>query len=226
MKFWILAPSVTVLVLSASVNAATITHNEYSLDTDTNIVTGGGLEWLQWDETAGSSIVSALGTYEADGWRLATNYEMASLFNSFDFDLTFDTDENTHQLQRTPWSAAIESEYTRFIDLFGDTYAVSTLSCPTCLPSDTYVSAIAYFGTDNEFNDLFNLAGVSDDFVAGTTQREAEAVMTGENYYDTDSSSSHGVALVRTSVVPVPAAVWLFGSGLIGFVGLARRKKS
>jgi hypothetical protein len=25
--------------------------------------------------------------------------------------------------------------------------------------------------------------------------------------------------------VPVPAAVWLFGSGLIGLVGVARRKK-
>ena len=28
------------------------------------------------------------------------------------------------------------------------------------------------------------------------------------------------------SAVPVPAAVWLFGSGLIGLLGLARRKKS
>ncbi len=28
-----------------------------------------------------------------------------------------------------------------------------------------------------------------------------------------------------TAVVPVPAAVWLFGSGLIGLVGVARRKK-
>ena len=28
------------------------------------------------------------------------------------------------------------------------------------------------------------------------------------------------------SVVPVPAAVWLFGSGLIGLVGVARRKKT
>ena len=25
--------------------------------------------------------------------------------------------------------------------------------------------------------------------------------------------------------VPVPAAVWLFGSGLLGLVGIARRKK-
>lgn len=30
---------------------------------------------------------------------------------------------------------------------------------------------------------------------------------------------------MATSPVPVPAAVWLFGSGLIGLVGIARRKK-
>jgi hypothetical protein len=28
------------------------------------------------------------------------------------------------------------------------------------------------------------------------------------------------------AVVPVPAAVWLFGSGLIGLIGIARRKKT
>ena len=28
------------------------------------------------------------------------------------------------------------------------------------------------------------------------------------------------------SVVPVPAAVWLFGSGLLGLIGIARRKKA
>jgi len=30
---------------------------------------------------------------------------------------------------------------------------------------------------------------------------------------------------VTNTVVPVPAAVWLFGSGLLGLVGIARRKK-
>ena len=34
-----------------------------------------------------------------------------------------------------------------------------------------------------------------------------------------------GLQLVNTTV-PVPAAVWLFGSGLIGLIGIARRKKS
>jgi len=31
---------------------------------------------------------------------------------------------------------------------------------------------------------------------------------------------------VRTSTIPIPAAVWLFGSGLLGLVGIARHKKS
>jgi hypothetical protein len=31
---------------------------------------------------------------------------------------------------------------------------------------------------------------------------------------------------VNLSVIPVPAAVWLFGSGLLGLVGVARRKKA
>ena len=31
---------------------------------------------------------------------------------------------------------------------------------------------------------------------------------------------------INVTVVPVPAAVWLFGSGLIGLIGIARRKKT
>ena len=34
------------------------------------------------------------------------------------------------------------------------------------------------------------------------------------------------VVPVRTNTVPVPAALWLFGSGLLGLVGMARRKKA
>jgi len=35
-----------------------------------------------------------------------------------------------------------------------------------------------------------------------------------------------GIDDIRTINAPIPAAVWLFSSGLIGLVGLARRKKS
>ncbi|MEA3242882.1 MAG: VPLPA-CTERM sorting domain-containing protein [Pseudomonadota bacterium] len=32
------------------------------------------------------------------------------------------------------------------------------------------------------------------------------------------------LSATASSVVPIPAAVWLFGSGLLGLVGIARRK--
>ena len=50
--------------------------------------------------------------------------------------------------------------------------------------------------------------------------------------YNADCSYWSGPAFFFTSgnitgtVVPVPAAVWLFGSGLLGLVGISRRKKA
>jgi len=46
-------------------------------------------------------------------------------------------------------------------------------------------------------------------------------LMTGETIWSTSLNIN---ALAVTSAVPVPSAVWLFGSGLIGLIGLARRK--
>ena len=45
-----------------------------------------------------------------------------------------------------------------------------------------------------------------------------------------DTQSDHlyidNIRVNPASVVPVPAAFWLFGSGLVGLIGIARRKKS
>ena len=35
-----------------------------------------------------------------------------------------------------------------------------------------------------------------------------------------------GVATVQSSAVPVPAAAWLFGSGIVGLAGVARRRRT
>jgi len=40
------------------------------------------------------------------------------------------------------------------------------------------------------------------------------------NYYDEKWTFN----LTTTPAVPIPAAVWLFGSGLLGLIGIARRK--
>ena len=50
---------------------------------------------------------------------------------------------------------------------------------------------------------------------------QSQAVM-GDKPYQTALFSIDSFSM---TVVPVPAAVWLFGSGLIGLIGVARRKK-
>jgi len=47
------------------------------------------------------------------------------------------------------------------------------------------------------------------------------------SYVSTFSNGSNTDSItVNIGAVPVPAAVWLFGSGLLGLVGIARRKKA
>ena len=41
----------------------------------------------------------------------------------------------------------------------------------------------------------------------------------------TGGNLSH-ISFYNSGIVPVPAAVWLFGSGLLGLVGIARRRRS
>jgi len=61
-----------------------------------------------------------------------------------------------------------------------------------------------------------------DDGVSGVRMATAPFPGHGANF----DISSMTVTSIETSAVPVPAAVWLFGSGLVGLAGVARRRKS
>lgn len=43
---------------------------------------------------------------------------------------------------------------------------------------------------------------------------------------DIDTAAGTYSLVITPSAVPIPAAVWLFGSGLLGLIGVARRKKA
>ena len=60
---------------------------------------------------------------------------------------------------------------------------------------------------------------------SGSLGLDATTPFTGiRGYFDIGSGNSMYVTSV--SAVPVPAAVWLFGSGFLGLIGVARRKKN
>ncbi len=51
----------------------------------------------------------------------------------------------------------------------------------------------------------------------------ASTSTTGESAFTQSKFVGGGMVTIETSAVPVPAAVWLFGSGLLGLAGIARR---
>ena len=86
----------------------------------------------------------------------------------------------------------------------------------------TSTSALTLTGSDNFILGLSTDSGANwlpdSSITALGANAYRVAFITGNNVTEVD------VQIV--SAIPVPAAVWLFGSGLLGLVGIARRKKA
>ena len=98
---------------------------------------------------------------------------------------------------------------------------------------DTSVGGLSSLNKGVDVGDTF--------FFLGGPQTQNSAVFTASNSFTGDlaydlmtvkvdfslsANSTVGLSgFVQQVAVPIPAAVWLFGSGLLGLVGIARRKK-
>ena len=98
--------------------------------------------------------------------------------------------------------------------------------------SNTIDAIILAFG-DTEITRLEYTSGFG---IAGNSMELFELPSTNNNYQLTPDSSIYGIGDngtpgtmgshdLNVSSVPVPAAVWLFGSGLLGMASLTRRKR-
>jgi len=75
--------------------------------------------------------------------------------------------------------------------------------------------------TDTKDPDLLSFYGLPDvQYIGGMNLSFQTSAAMGESFTTTDLLSGD----VVNQPVPVPAAVWLFGAGLLGLVGVARRK--
>jgi len=211
MKFWKLASAIMAFILSTTVNAAIIDNDTYTTDTVS------GLDWLDLTETTNMSyndIATQLNVGGAlEGWRYATESEIIGFFDAFGGDNNY----------YDGWSTQNNGLFDKVSLVWGDTYC--NMSHVSCELGDGY-SLFLYDG--NYSSDIYATEGLIFDRNGYTDQPDYDWVVVSQSYISRDIAyTDHGSALVReVSSVPVPAAIWMFSSGLIGLVGLARCKKA
>ena len=208
MKFVKLATTAIALVLSSSVNAALVSTDWNS--TGDNLITRdttSGLDWLDLAETINMSyetVNTQLGSGGAfEGFRFATSAEVVDLWANFGVNLAAGAATYNYGFVDP---GIIEATSLLGNTITNDVVAYGALGMSADGPNDYY--------RDNLGAYYINALG-SD----------------GPQYHVVDYSTRHvaypsdqvGSYLVQTSVVPIPAAVWLFGSGLVGLIGVARR---
>jgi hypothetical protein len=152
------------------------------------------------------------------GLPISMVWDATGLFNAIDFGLQANDVISGTDLKRDGVVVANVGSATPASD--GGTYdqgpaplAMTTLNTTTlCIP-DIDCAGNAFSGGAPFF----------DDGIAGSPLVDAPFSGFNVNF---DIGSGNSLTVTQITTVPVPAAVWLFSSGLMGLVGFARRKKS
>lgn len=90
------------------------------------------------------------------------------------------------------------------------------------------ITSVGSFGTTT-----FDVSAIVNDWISGSNTIQSLALtglndVSGNDFLHgfLNNSENLGSSYLTVSAVPIPGAVWLMGSGLVGFMGMARRRKS
>lgn len=198
-------------------------HGQYHTDTTS------GLDWLNFSDlvegdndwiTMQNSVNSAETYYGQYGWRLATYTEVYGLFDLF-FDSYSGTDGRMELDDRADPTAPLIEARNSWMFAFG-TSVQPTIGSNLSTDDGTLYSYGLYVDEKGVVQYLGTYLGSDKDaqvtsFIYGQDNDTGDLT----RY---KSYTNAGVFMVRNTVVPIPAAIWLFGTGLIALLGIARRK--
>jgi hypothetical protein len=181
------------------------------------------------DNDHGLGVCSPPETACQDGTGNAGGGDINELSNQLGYQEVILLDKGVNQSWVSLWVSSLDN--TEVGTLFwGNSSDIDTLLGGSG-NSFSYVSTD--FGTSVEGNILgLSQAGVFDDmaqyllFTPGGGGITPVSLCTTTDGGCTPPDNDYLVWKGEVNPVPVPAAVWLFGSGLIGLVGIARRKKA
>jgi len=154
-----------------------------------------GYEWLDITETTNCTYAVLLSGGICNGTDLSV-WTLASLTDVYEFWNNAGITVENSETYTVP-------NTTEIIDLIG-------------LVGTTNTNTSTFYGTNGYVSDSVDMA--TQLYVQDGTSRDY-------SFVGHPTSPVMGGWLYRTAEVPIPAAVWLFGTGLLGLIGVARRKK-
>lgn len=201
-------------------------------DSGTNGIGGLGRTWTlsNFDSSAYNELYYVVGDYpsgifDPSGTRLGVGSQDLLTYNATTSDFTNGivswTGSTTFNVfsGSTPSPATYAARFTLSItDLVGNAQSLVDASTIAGMPAS--VGGAYEVTGDFKANWLFELELTPGNWIP------AKDAFNSLNTVAGDIFETHSGGAFYYSPVPVPAAVWLFGSGLIGLVGIARRKKA
>ena len=187
--------------------AATIYNMSLQRQVDTNFIIGNML--IDWNSNIGIP--------------LSVVWDATGLFNAIDYGLQAGDIISGTNLKRGGFVVADVNSATPASDgTIGGNYGMPLNQGPAPLAVTTWNTAtVCTPGVDCIGNAVSGGWPFTDDGVSGSPMIDGPFLGMNVNF---DIGSGNSLTVLSVSSVPVPAAVWLFGSGLLGLIGVARRK--
>lgn len=211
---------VTALGLSTGANSAIITHGALSSDDSSNIITDSlnNYDWLRFDVTDNltyAQTLAVLDTQDGGGWNIAHAVQAIQFVDAL---LTTPPANACTSTQNTNTTCGNVSGWSD--GDFGDDFTADNYT-PIGFPD---VADVVWF-LSGKSNAVGNVHIYDDATGEVTLNGSWSNIADSDSFSDQTTKPNVSWLLYRDPmVVPVPAAVWLFGSGLLGLVGIARRK--
>lgn len=184
---------------SATVN----TENFDALTPGTTLASGSTLGGATLSYSLGGALISVENEFDTTSLNnyIGTNDGSGAFLGGDSFTITFD--QVIHAIGLYVISADV---------IFADDFTISTNGGQSVTNSDVPDITL----TDG---DAFYLGLIEDDFNLGFTS------ITLSSFDDNYLFNVDDITAAQISPVPLPAAAWLFASGLLGLAGIRRRKK-
>jgi len=218
MKIYIL----TFLLSIGSLQAAQVhfvDNNTYTTDLINR------LDWLDVTTTVGMSkrdVLAELNTGgKYDGWRYATRIEFMTMTDNFmSSPVTTAVGDTLHTDDKIRWLTSALGNYELTIHL--GSHPISPMQFTPITTVITIFYTLGFLHDPSEILNNYSMVGNINYIQTGRSGSVRANVAVG----DWITSSNRGSFLVRdTNLVqtPIPAAIWLMGTGLVGLLGFGRK---